>query len=67
VQTLEKAISEGLERDISYTIAPEELNRVWPCSFREQEQKVREFAEARGWSLFHFSHGLGAVLAKAKR
>ena len=67
LQTLTRAVSEGLEKDRSYTIKPEELNRVWPVSSREQEHKVREFAEAHGWNVFHYSHGVGAVLVKANR
>ncbi len=65
MQTLERAVSEGLAKDQSYTIRSEELYRLWPVPWAEQERKVKEFAEAHGWRLFHYSHGIGAVLVKA--
>jgi hypothetical protein len=67
MQTLERAVSDGLAKDRACTIKPEELDRLWPIPLREQEYKVREFAEAHGWDVFHYSDGIGAVLVKANR
>ena len=63
---LAKNVAEGLKRNSTYIVSPEEISVVWPGPFAEQEQKVRGFAEQNGWQLSGFDRAIGALITRRR-
>jgi hypothetical protein len=61
LENLEKKIREGLRQHKHVALYEADLQRVWPPSDPEREQKIKHFAHEHGWRVTVVNLGLCAM------
>ena len=65
LQALEKKIQEGLRQHKHVALYEADLQRVWPSSDPQREQKIKRFAQDHGWQVTVVDLGLCAMFEQS--